>query len=165
MNNRVAYLQPLEIIPWQTRANPTAPETPVDALPLYVANCIGATSGRLTIIGEAPDLRADTLLTAMLNSIGLHREEAFLHDIANVHTQLPLLQPSLILALGDTAAQQLLNTKQSLESLRGQIHAHGDLAIPLICTYHPSYLLHTPSDKKKAYIDLKLAIKTLASPR
>jgi DNA polymerase len=43
--------------------------------------------------------------------------------------------------------------------LRGKLHDYR--GIPLIVTYHPAYLLRTPSEKAKVWQDLCLAVKTL----
>jgi len=128
--------------------------------------------------------RAGQLLTAMLNAIGYAREEVFITNILKCHPpenrdpsaaevatctpflnqQIALIQPRLLLAVGRIAAHYLLTTKNSLESLRGQLHSVSYSTAPLIVTYHPAYLLRSPSDKKKAYADLLLMKKTLATP-
>jgi uracil-DNA glycosylase family 4 len=71
--------------------------------------------------------------------------------------QIALLRPKIMLAVGRIAAQNLLQTGASLGRLRGQVHRFGELNTPLVVTYHPSYLLRTPSDKRKAWEDLKFA--------
>ncbi|NBX56315.1 MAG: uracil-DNA glycosylase, partial [Betaproteobacteria bacterium] len=82
---------------------------------------------------------------------------------AYLQRQIELLQPRVILALGRFAAQALLTPSQGvgaaqpLGKLRGQVHqAHGR---PVVVSYHPSYLLRTPSDKAKAWADLCLAMQ------
>lgn len=69
------------------------------------------------------------------------------------------MQPSVILALGETAATSLLglNKEMPLNSLRGQVYSYQGL--PLVVTYHPSYLLRQPREKSKAWSDLCLAMK------
>ena len=62
-----------------------------------------------------------------------------------------------MLAVGRIAAQNLLATDSPLGRLRGKIHYFGEFNTPLIVTYHPAYLLRTPSDKRKAWEDLKFA--------
>ncbi len=78
--------------------------------------------------------------------------------------QVKLLQPKLIVVMGRFAAQTLLNSDASIASLRGKVHhyrAHPeDAAIPVIVTYHPAYLLRTPTDKAKSWADLCLAQAT-----
>lgn len=72
--------------------------------------------------------------------------------------QVDLIKPKIMVALGKTAAVALLNTDRdiSLGSLRNREHffRSGDRKIPLVVTYHPSYLLRTPGGKKQAWQDL-----------
>jgi DNA polymerase len=69
--------------------------------------------------------------------------------------QIELLTPRLIIALGRTAASNLLATESSIAALRGRVHDfHG---IPLLVTYHPAYLLRNLADKAKAWEDLCMA--------
>lgn len=72
--------------------------------------------------------------------------------------QIDLIRPKIMVALGKTAAVALLNTGRdvSLGSLRNREHffRNGGRKIPLIVTYHPSYLLRTPGGKKQAWQDL-----------
>jgi DNA polymerase len=93
--------------------------------------------------------------------------------------QIELIQPKLIVALGKTAATALLikplanrlgesttlakslvmGKEATLGSLRGTLHDyHG---IPLIVTYHPAYLLRSPTEKAKAWQDLCFALETI----
>ena len=73
--------------------------------------------------------------------------------------QVELIQPKLILALGKFAAQSLLNTQDSISSLRGKLHQyHG---VPVVVTFHPAYLLRSPLEKAKAWEDLCLARDTM----
>ncbi|MBY0575223.1 MAG: uracil-DNA glycosylase [Gallionellaceae bacterium] len=87
--------------------------------------------------------------------------------------QIALIQPKLIVALGKTAAMALLKMNDAkgseypptssnglkrettLGNLRGMPHDYR--GIPLIITYHPAYLLRSPSEKAKAWQDLCLA--------
>ena len=73
--------------------------------------------------------------------------------------QIALLQPRIIVALGRFAVQALLGRDDAIGSLRGRIHALevGGRQIPVVVTYHPSYLLRTQADKAKAWADLCLA--------
>ncbi len=127
--------------------------------------------------------RAGQLLTAMLNSIGFAREDVYIANILKcrppenrdptpaevasctpfLNQQIALIKPRLLLAVGRIAAHYLLDTKKSLESMRGQLHALGETSAPLIVTYHPAYLLRNPGDKKKAYSDLLFTKNTLST--
>lgn len=125
--------------------------------------------------------RAGKLLTAMLHAIGATRDEVYIANILKcrppnnrdplvdevntcssfLNQQIALVQPTLLLAVGRIAAHYLLKTKSSLESLRSRIHSYGTQQTPLIVTYHPAYLLRSPADKKKAFIDLQFTQSTL----
>jgi DNA polymerase len=65
------------------------------------------------------------------------------------------VQPKIILAVGRIAAQNLLATDEPVGRMRGRAY---DLdGIPLVVTYHPAYLLRSPSQKQKSWSDLCLA--------
>ncbi len=73
--------------------------------------------------------------------------------------QLELVKPKVICALGGHAAKTLLKTEESTGKLRGKWHFyHG---IPLRVTFHPAYLLRTPSDKRKTWEDIQEVMKVL----
>ena len=76
--------------------------------------------------------------------------------------QIAFIQPTIIVALGKTAALSLLQLDPAtpVSRLRGTVHRYADL--PLIVTYHPAYLLRNLADKKKAWTDLCLAMQTYA---
>lgn len=144
----------------------------------------GNPQAKLVFVGEAPGAEEDRqglpfvgpagqLLTKMIESIGLRREEVFIanvlkcrppgnrppkpHEIENCEpylvAQLSMIRPKLICALGTFAAQTLLKTTTPISSLRGKIHDyHGT---PVLCTFHPAYLLRSPAEKRKAWEDLK----------
>ena len=72
--------------------------------------------------------------------------------------QLTTIQPKAILALGSTAAKALLGGKDGVTKLRGKWHKWNN--IPLMVTYHPSYLLraYNQSAKREAWEDLKAVL-------
>jgi DNA polymerase len=74
--------------------------------------------------------------------------------------QIALIKPKLIIALGKTAATSLLGRDATLGSLRGTLHDYQ--GIPLIVTYHPAYLLRSPSEKAKAWQDLCFAVQRMS---
>ena len=126
--------------------------------------------------------RAGQLLNAMLLAIGLPRETVFIANVLKcrppgnrdpkpaevsnclpyLSNQIALLKPKIMLAVGRIAAQNLLATDAPLARLRGKLHHFGEANTPLVITYHPAYLLRTPSDKRKAWEDLKFARATYA---
>jgi DNA polymerase len=121
--------------------------------------------------------RAGQLLTAMIKTIGFERQDVYIANILKcrppenrdplaeevasctpfLDQQIALVKPRLLLAVGRIASHYLLNTKSSLESLRNKVHRYGANETPLIVTYHPAYLLRSPADKKKAFLDLRFA--------
>jgi uracil-DNA glycosylase len=72
-----------------------------------------------------------------------------------LYRQLLAIRPKAICALGSTAAKALLATKDGVMRLRGKWHQWRD--IPVMVTYHPSYLLrpYNQNAKKEAWEDLK----------
>jgi DNA polymerase len=72
-----------------------------------------------------------------------------------VFRQLAVIQPRAICALGSTAAKALLGTKEGVTRLRGKWHKWRD--IPVMVTFHPSYLLrpYNQDAKREAWEDLK----------
>jgi DNA polymerase len=72
-----------------------------------------------------------------------------------LNRQIELIQPRMILAVGRIAAQNLLATETPIGKLRGTLHHFGARRTPLIVTYHPSYLMRSPGEKRKAWIDMK----------
>ncbi|QAU34397.1 uracil-DNA glycosylase [Janthinobacterium sp. 17J80-10] len=77
--------------------------------------------------------------------------------------QIALIRPSVIVALGKSAALALLNAgpDTAVASLRGRVHRHA--GVPVVVTYHPAYLLRKPEDKGQAWRDLCLAMATHAA--
>lgn len=71
-------------------------------------------------------------------------------------SQIEMVKPAIIITLGRFAAQTLLNTDKAVGKLRNEVHSYKN--IPVIVTYHPSYLLRTPTAKKDAWQDLQLAM-------
>ncbi|MES2023963.1 MAG: uracil-DNA glycosylase [Pseudomonadota bacterium] len=74
--------------------------------------------------------------------------------------QIALINPTVIVALGKTAALSLLKLDPTtpVSKLRGTVHRYDE--IPVVVTYHPAYLLRSLKDKSKAWADLCLAIQT-----
>ena len=143
---------------------------------LFVGEGPGADEDAL---GEPFVGQAGKLLDNMLMSIKLKRgQNAYIANVVKcrppnnrnpdsseiatcmpyLQRQIQLIQPKLIIALGKVASNTLLGKDATLASLRGKLHDYN--GIPMIVTYHPAYLLRSPSEKAKAWADLCLAIKT-----
>ena len=69
--------------------------------------------------------------------------------------QIRWLSPKIIVALGATGAQALLQCDTKIGALRGKRHTY--CGIPVIATYHPAYLLRSPQEKAKVWADLVFA--------
>jgi uracil-DNA glycosylase len=154
---------------------------------------VGDVNAEWLFVGEAPGAEEDAkgepfvgqagrLLDNMLAALGLARGRNVY--IANVlkcrppnnrtpepresdacrpylERQVELIRPKLIVALGKSAASLLLNTDATIASLRGRVHQYR--GVPLIVTYHPAYLLRNLPDKAKAWEDMLLARRTVAT--
>ncbi|NNC77505.1 MAG: uracil-DNA glycosylase [Woeseiaceae bacterium] len=147
---------------------------------------VGDTNASWMLIGEAPGAeedrvgepfvgRAGKLLDEILRAIGQSRDSVFIANIlkcrppsnrdpkaaeadacrAYLDRQIALIQPDIILAVGRIAAHNLLATDTPVGRLRGKQHSYS--GIPLVVTYHPAYLLRSPSQKRKVWDDLCLA--------
>jgi uracil-DNA glycosylase len=148
---------------------------------------VGDTQADWLIVGDAPseieDLQgepfvgqAGKLLDNMLKALGLDRhDKVYITNVLKcrppgdrnpepgelaqcepfLRRQVQLLQPKIVLAMGRFAVQALLGSSEPIGKLRGR--AHDYLGIPLVVTYHPSYLLRNLPDKAKAWADLCLA--------
>ena len=74
--------------------------------------------------------------------------------------QIQLLQPRIILAMGRFAVDVLLRSDDAIGKLRGRVHRYR--GVPVVVTYHPSYLLRYPAEKARAWEDLCLAADVAA---
>ena len=148
----------------------------------------GNPRAELVCIGEGPGAdedaqglpfvgRAGQLLTRMLASVDLSRDEVYICNTVKCRPplnrnpepdeiaacapflaeQLATLQAKVILSLGSVATHALLKTNAPIGKLRGRVHPFG--AAVLIPTFHPAFLLRNPGQeyKRMAWDDLKLA--------
>lgn len=127
--------------------------------------------------------KAGELLTKMISAMGLSREDVYIANIVKcrppnnrppeedeiaacqpfLKKQIEAIAPKIICALGTFAAQTLLASKTRISDLRGQFYDFrcNDTCdvIRVMPTFHPAYLLRNPSEKKKAWEDLKKIMK------
>jgi DNA polymerase len=121
--------------------------------------------------------KAGRLLDEMLRAVGLDRQSVFIANILKcrppgnrdpsveeatqcrsyLDRQIELVKPKLILAVGRIAAQNLLSSDAPLGRMRGELYHVGAAKVPTVVTYHPAYLLRSPSQKRKAWQDLCMA--------
>jgi len=78
-----------------------------------------------------------------------------------IERHIALVKPKLLIFCGGVSAKALLNTDDGISKLRGRFHSYAPLTpgieidpIPALATYHPSYLLRTPSQKKAVWQDM-----------
>src|SRR5271165_5217232 len=128
--------------------------------------------------------RAGQLLTTMIDNtaakegIRIRREDVYICNVVKcrppenrtpepdemetcgqfLFRQLMVIRPKAIIALGSTATKALLGTREGVTKLRGKWHKWRD--IPVMVTYHPSYLLrlYIQNAKREAWEDLKKAL-------
>ena len=128
--------------------------------------------------------RAGKLLDEMLRAVGLQRDAVFIANIlkcrppnnrdplaeeasscrAYLERQIQLVAPKLILAVGRVAAQHLLGSDAPVGRLRGQKHYLDGGQLPVVVTYHPAYLLRSPTQKRKVWQDLCMARQIMEQP-
>jgi uracil-DNA glycosylase len=117
--------------------------------------------------------RAGQLLNKIIEAIGMKREDIFIGNVnrcrppqnrtptpAEAATCKPFLlreisvvQPKVIVVLGNTAMKNLLGTKEGITKLRGNFQDYR--GIKVMPTFHPAYLLRDPSKKREAWEDMK----------
>ena len=117
--------------------------------------------------------RAGQLLNRIIESIGLKREDVLVGNVnrcrppgnrtptlPEAHTCRPFLmreiavvRPKVIVVLGNTATQNLLDTKVGITKLRGDFQDY--FGIKVMPTFHPAYLLRDPSKKRETWEDMK----------
>jgi uracil-DNA glycosylase len=126
--------------------------------------------------------RAGQLLTQMIEAMGLKREQVYIANVVKCRPpenrtpekdecatcspflmrQLDVIQPKVIVCLGNVAMQTLLATNRSMSSVRGQwFPFRGAKLLP---TYHPAYLLRNPPAKADVWTDLKKVMVELGLP-
>jgi DNA polymerase len=125
--------------------------------------------------------KAGQLLTKIIEAIGLKREEVFIGNINRCRPpgnrapepdesaackpflirEIAVVRPEVIVVLGATAAQNLLETKVPIGRLRGQFHDF--MGIKVMPTFHPAYLLRDPNKKREVWDDMKMVRDYLAA--
>lgn len=126
--------------------------------------------------------KAGQLLNQMLLTIGFQRQDIFIANILKCRPpnnrdplpeevaacssflarQINLVKPKVILSVGGVSAKNLLHSDDRIGKLRGIVHTHQETGTPLIATYHPAYLLRSPTEKRKVWSDLLLAKKLVS---
>lgn len=157
---------------------------------------VGSPRARIVFVGEAPgrdeDMQgepfvgeAGQVLNRVITRMGLKREDVYICNVLKCRPpgnrnpeppeieqcgpfmlrQVKAIAPDVVVALGTFAAQTLLGTKAPISKLRGHFQDyHG---IPLMPTFHPSFLLHNKNDTSKfwnVWDDMVQVLKKLNMP-
>jgi DNA polymerase len=154
---------------------------PIDVELCFVGEAPGATEDQR---GEPFVGEAGQLLDRIIAACGMKREEVYICNIVKcrppgnrlptaeeaancreyLERQLELVRPKFICALGACAAQNLLGTTQGIGKLRGRFHDYK--GIPVMCTYHPAFLLpgRSPHRKRDVWDDMKKLLERMGRP-
>jgi uracil-DNA glycosylase len=151
----------------------------------------GDPKAALVFVGEGPGFEEDQqgrpfvgpagqLLTDIIvKGIKIRREDVYICNIVKcrppenrnpeldeveacmgfVKKQIAAIRPKVIVTLGNVPTQNLLGTKQGITRLRGTWQEYN--GIPVMPTFHPSYLLRSPGEKGKVWEDIKLVMAKL----
>ena len=134
--------------------------------------------------------KAGQKLNGILKAMGVERKDVYLSNIVKFRPAMPnqttnnrkptreemdaclpfireeikVVAPKVIIALGGTAAQALLDCEDSVASMRGKFHEYAGIALRV--TYHPSYILHNEatSEKRKLWEDMLAVMDLLQMP-
>ena len=158
-----------------------------DAELMFIGEAPGADEDRL---GEPFVGRAGQLLTKIIAAMGYTRDEVYIANVLKCRPHMPagqpgnrpptpnematclpylteqieIIAPKVLVALGATAVEGLLGRREAMNRLRGRWHSYNE--IPLMITFHPSYLLRnqTSTEKRKVWQDMLLVLEKLERP-
>jgi uracil-DNA glycosylase len=151
----------------------------------------GDPKAKLVFVGEGPGFEEDQqgrpfvgaagqLLTDIIvKGMKIRREDVYICNIVKcrppdnrnpepdeveacigfVKKQIQSIKPKVIVTLGNVPTQNLLGTKQGITRMRGTWQEYN--GIPVMPTFHPSYLLRSPGEKKKVWEDVQLVMAKL----
>lgn len=157
----------------------------------HIVYACGSLQADWMIIGESPELNDDrtnqpysgdsgVLLNNMLRAVGLEnpRNDAYMINVIKASMQaikpesigelnqilsdkIKEVKPKMILIVGQLSAQNVLQSKEPLARLRAKTQKHPEMDVNIVVTYYPTHLLSKPIDKRKAWDDLKLAMRLI----
>ena len=146
---------------------------------------VGEAPGRDEDIEGLPFVgRSGKLLDRMMSAIGLDRSKAYIANVIPwrppgnrtptpqetqiclpfIQRQIELVNPDVLVTLGNPSTQALLQTREGIMRTRGKWldYDTGTRSIRAIATFHPAYLLRSPSYKRMSWQDLRAIAKALA---
>jgi DNA polymerase len=150
----------------------------------------GDPKSHIVFVGEAPGFDEDKtgkpfvgaagqLLTRIIHAMHLNRDMVYIcnilkcrppnnrkpepdemkHCFEYLEAQLDIIKPDIICTLGSTASQALLKVNTSISRMRGNFYDYK--GIPVMPTFHPSYLLRNESKKKEVWLDMQQIMKRM----
>ena len=145
---------------------------------------VGEAPGREEDIEGLPFVgRSGKLLDRMISAIGLNRGNAYIANVIPwrppgnrtptpqetqiclpfIQRQIELVNPDVLVTLGNPSTQTLLSTREGIMKTRGRWFDYdtGTRVIRALATFHPAYLLRSPSYKRLAWQDLRSIAKAL----
>ena len=145
---------------------------------------VGEAPGRDEDIEGLPFVgRSGKLLDRMIAAIGLDRSKAYIANVIPwrppgnrtptpqetqiclpfIQRQIELVNPDVLVTLGNPSTQTLLSTREGIMKTRGKWFDYdtGTRTIRAIATFHPAYLLRSPSYKRMSWQDLRAIAKAL----
>jgi uracil-DNA glycosylase len=145
---------------------------------------VGEAPGREEDIEGLPFVgRSGKLLDRMIAAIGLDRSKAYIANVIPwrppgnrtptpqetqiclpfIQRQIELVDPDILVTLGNPSTQTLLSTREGIMKTRGRWFEYntGTRVIRAIATFHPAYLLRSPSYKRLSWQDLRAIAKAL----
>jgi uracil-DNA glycosylase family 4 len=148
---------------------------------------VGEAPGRDEDIEGLPFVgRSGKLLDRMIAAIGLDRSKAYIANVIPwrppgnrtptpqetqiclpfIQRQIELVNPDVLVTLGNPSTQTLLSTREGIMRTRGKWvdYDTGTRTIRAIATFHPAYLLRSPSYKRMSWQDLRSIAKALEQP-
>lgn len=159
---------------YSTRRNIVFGQGSPNARLMFIGEAPGADEDEqgLAFVGKAGQLL--TKIIEAPTSLGMRREDVFITNILKsrppenrnpepdeilacqgfLDRQIEAIRPAVIVALGKFAAHWLLKTAEPISRLRGRMGQY--MGIPVMPTYHPAYLLRTPSAKRDLWEDMKV---------
>lgn len=147
---------------------------------------VGEAPGRDEDIEGLPFVgRSGKLLDRMIAAIGLDRSKAYIANVIPwrppgnrtptpqetqiclpfIQRQIELVNPDVLVTLGNPSTQTLLQTREGIMRTRGKWFDYdtGSRSIRAIATFHPAYLLRSPAYKRMSWQDLRAIAKALAA--
>ncbi|MBE7560071.1 uracil-DNA glycosylase [bacterium] len=163
---------------------------PLGATRTHFVFGVGDADAELVFVGEAPGYdedmqgepfvgKAGQLLTRIIAAMGLSRRDVYICNVLKcrppenrnphpdevalcspyLHRQLEIIAPKVVVGLGKFGCETLLGRTVAITRERGRWQQYR--GIPVMPTYHPSYLLRNPDAKREVWEDMKEVMRRL----